>query len=198
MDRIFQFVDTIQNAKPFDGPFAAENLYWALEPNDYEEKADYREALSDCVDRVLVQLSSEIGGITWVSPEILTKLCVSEDQAGQLAFENLSKALGEATIEYSDIDGVRLGSINTDLPFKTALIMAPNLREFAGPALGWPLLAVTPDRDFLYLWDARHSDFAGRVGGVVVSEFNEAPFPISTEVFSISDEGIEAIGEFPA
>jgi len=197
IDRIFRFVDTIQNATPSAGSFVVENVFWALEPSDYEEKADYREAISDRVDRVLVHLSPDIGGITWVSPEILTKLGVSYEVAGQVAYANLSKELSASSIEYSDIDGVRLGRINTKLPFKTALILAPNLREVAGPVLGWPLLAVTPDRDFLYLWDARNSDFTGRVGSVVVREFNEAPYPISTEVFSISDNGIEAIGEFP-
>jgi hypothetical protein len=161
------------------------------------EKADFRDAISDRVDRVLVHISPNLGGITWVSPEILTKLGVSEVQAGELAFENLSKVLAESSIEYSDIDGVGLGMVNTELPFKTSLIPAPNIRAVASPALGWPLLAVVPDRDFLWLWDSRHTDFAARLGEVVVREFSESPYPISPEVFEISDNGIEAIGEFP-
>ena len=149
------------------------------------------------MDRVLVHLSPELRAITWVSPEILSKVDLSEDEPGERAYDNLSKALVESTIEYSDIDGVRLGMVNTVFPFKTSLILAPNLREWAGPQLGWPLMAVIPARDFLYLWDSRHSDFAGRVGEVVVHEFRESPYPISPEVFEISDSGIEAIGEFP-
>jgi hypothetical protein len=87
--------------------------------------------------------------------------------------------------------------LNTSIPFKSSLILAPNLKEVTGPALGWPLLAVTPDRDFLYLWDSRHTDFAGRVGAVVVREFTESSYPISPEVFEITDDGIKAVGEFP-
>ena len=58
-------------------------------------------------------------------------------------------------------------------------------------------MAVVPDRDFLYLWAARHTEFAGRVGGVVVREFAKASYPISTEIYEISDAGIRAIGTFP-
>jgi len=63
--------------------------------------------------------------------------------------------------------------------------------------LGWPLMAVVPDRDFLFLWAARHTDFVKRVGSVVVREYSKASHPISTEVYEITDQKIRAIGEFP-
>jgi hypothetical protein len=113
------------------------------------------------------------------------------------AFANLARALTESTLESQDIDGVQLGFFTTSPPFKASLILAPNLRDCVGPALGWPLMAVVPERDFLYLWAARHTDFVGRVGGVVVREFAKASYPISTEIYEISDAGIRAIGAFP-
>lgn len=69
-----------------------------------------------------------------------------------------------------------LGFIETSLPFKTALLLAPNFKQIISPALGWPLYAIAPDRDFLYLWAASRSDFIQRVGGVVVREFTTAPY----------------------
>ncbi len=195
--RIVGFIDTFAVPQPFQVAWSRENLYWALEPNDYEELADFRHPVSDRVDRVLVHNSAETGTITWITPEILAGLGLTMDEASEQAFQNLSKALSEAKVESSDIDGVSLGMIGTKMPFKSALILAPNLREMLEPSLGWPLLAVVPDRDFLYFWDARHTDFARRVGEVVVREFTESPYPISPEVFEISDSGIEAIGEFP-
>ena len=95
------------------------------------------------------------------------------------------------------IDGVQLGFIITSLPFKASLILAPNLHEVVGAALGWPLMAVVPDRDFLYLWAAQHTDFVQRVGGVVVREYSQASYPISTEVYEITEKSIRAIGAFP-
>ena len=153
--------------------------------------------MSDRADRVLVHLSSDGRLITWVTPDLLQSLDISEADADPLAFANLSRALTEATLVCQEIDGVQLGFLTTSLPFKASLILAPNLRQVVGAALGWPLTAVVPDRDFLYLWAARHKDFVGRVGGVVVREFAQASYPISTEVYEITDTRIRAIGAFP-
>ena len=141
-----------------------------MEPSDYEERADFRVAMSDRVDRVLVHLSSDDRLVTWVTPAMLSSLGLSESDAGARAFTNLGRAMSKATVESKDIDSVQLGFVGTSLPFKAALILAPNLREVVGTVLGWPLMAVVPDRDFLYLWAARHADFVQRVGSVVVRE----------------------------
>jgi hypothetical protein len=196
--RVVRFVDAVvASAGASKTALSADQLYWCLEPSDYQERADYRVAMSDCVDRVLVHLSGDGSLVTWVTPSMLDSLHLSEVDAGAMAFTNLGRALSGATVEFQDIDGVRLGFVGTSLPFKAALILAPNLREVMQGVLGWPLMAVVPDRNFLYLWVARHKDFVQRVGGVVVREYTKASHPISTEVYEITDTAIRAIGEFP-
>ena len=197
-NRVVEFVDAIQTATELaDDKLSADQLYWCLEPNDYQERAEYRVPLSDRVDRVLAHLSSCGRFVTWVTSDMLSTLGLPEPEAAIRAFENLSKALGEAKIDAEDMDGVQLGIITTTLPFKTSLMLAPNLKEIVGASLGWPLLGVAPDRDFLFLWDAKHADFAQRVGPVVVREFSQRSHPISTEVWEINDGEIRALGEFP-
>ncbi len=196
--RISRFIEMIIESSRVSQIVPSEDsLYWGLEPSDHNERADFRVAMSDRVDRVLVHLSSEMRIIAWVTPEMLEAVGLSESDAGARAFANLGRALTEASIETKDIDGVLLGFIATKLPFKASLILAPNLRDVVGPVLGWPLMAVVPDRDFLYLWAAKHTNFVQRVGGVVVREYSNASYPISTEVYQITDENIRAIGEFP-
>jgi len=196
--RVSRFVDAVvASAGASEAVLSANQLYWCLEPSDYEARADYRVAMSDCVDRVLVHLSDDGRLVTWVTPSMLDSLGLSEVDAGAIAFTNLEHALSEASVESQDIDGVQLGFISTSLPFKASLILAPNLREVVGAVLGWPLMAVVPDRNFLYLWAARHTDFVQRVGSVVVREYSRASYPISTEVYEITDKAIRAIGEFP-
>lgn len=196
--RVARFVDAVvASAGEFDATVSADQIYWCLEPSDYKERADYCVAMSGRVDRVLVHLSGDGRFVTWVTPSMLASLGLSEADAGAKAFRNLGRALSEASIETQAIDGVQLGFVNTSLPFKASLILAPNLREITEAALGWPLLAVVPDRDFLYLWAARHTDFVQRVGRVVVREYSQASYPISTEVYEITDKAIRAIGEFP-
>jgi hypothetical protein len=196
--RVSRFVDAIvASSGVSEAPLSADDLYWCLEPGDYEERADFRVAMSDRVDRVLVHLSADGRLVTWLTPAMLDSLGLSESDAGTRAFTNLGRALSEATIESQAVDDVQLGFIGTPLPFKAALILAPNLRQVVGAVLGWPLMAVVPDRDFLYLWAARHTDFVQRVGEVVVREYSQASYPISTEVYEITDQKIRAIGEFP-
>ena len=198
MERVARFVDAIiAAADTSEAALSADQLYWSLEPSDYADRPAYRVAMSDCVDRVLVHLSNEGRLVTWVTPSMLDSLALSEADAGARALQNLGRALSEASVECQDIDGVQLGFVETSLPFKASLILTPNLRELVGTVLGWPLLAVVPDRSFLYLWAAQHTDFIQRVGGVVVREYSQASYPISTEVYEITDTAIRAIGEFP-
>jgi len=195
---ISRFIDAIISSSDLPGrEMSTERLYWSFESNDYKERGDFRVSMSDRVDRVLIHLSSDGRMITWVTRAMIESLGMSESDAGSKAFANLASALSKATVESQDIDGVQLSFIGTSLPFKTSLILAPNLREVVGAVLGWPLMAVIPDRDFLYLWEARHTDFIQRIGKVVVHEYSQAPYPISTEVYEISDQKIRAIGEFP-
>lgn len=197
--RVSRFVDSlVDSGRTNDTPLSAANLHWCLEPADHREKADFRVPMSDLVDRVLVHLSDDGKKITWVTPPMLAELGLTKAEAEARAFANLSRALGEAKVEFRDIEGVKLGMLATTLPFKSALIIAPNLKEVVGTTLGWPLLAVVPNRNFLFLWDAARTDFAGRMGGVVVDNHAREAYPISTEVYRTDDAEIRAIGAFPA
>jgi len=196
--RIVRFVDSVvASVGASRAALSADRLYWCVESSDYEERAEYRFAMSNLVDRVLVHWSAEGNLVTWVTPSMLESLKLSEADAGDFAFRNLGRALSEASVESQDIDGVKLGYINTSLPFKASLILAPNLREVIGAVLGWPIMAVIPDRNFLYFWAAQHTTFIQRVGGVVVREYSRSSYPLSTEVYEITDNAIRAIGEFP-
>jgi hypothetical protein len=198
LGRIARFVDAIVLAADESRvAYAADSLFWSLERNDHDPPPDYRVPLSDRLDRVLIHQSSDKRLLTWVSPEIIEKLNVSLSDASASAFRNLSQQIQEAKVEFTDIGGTRLGFIITPLAFKASLILAPNLKEVAGGILGWPLLAVVPDRNFCFLWDASHREFCGHVGREVVREYSQGAYPLSTEVYEISDKGIKAIGEFP-
>jgi hypothetical protein len=197
--RIARFVDSVLATGVDHASWAkAQNsIFYCLEPSDHVERSELRSSISDRVDRVPVLFGTSSGRIVWISEAMLRDWQVSKEDLATAALGNLARALTETRIEHSDIDGVRLAHFASLLPFKSALMLAPNLRQRVEPLIGWPLYAVAPARDFLFLWAAKHADFAGRVGGVVVDEFIKSPYPISTEVFEVSDGGIMAIGAFP-
>ena len=172
------------------------SVLFCLEPSDYGEPPDFRTPISERVDRVLVTLDASSGSIAWITPTMLADWQVSLTEAETTASSNLARALAEARIELRDVDGIGVAFFATTLPFKSALVLAPNLKQVVSPMLGWPLYAVIPDRDFLYLWAARQNGFIDRVGKIVVDEFKKAPYPITTEVFEIADGAIGAVGAF--
>jgi hypothetical protein len=192
------FVDIVLSSavSPPSWKQARTQVLICLEPSDYAEPPPFRRPLSKRVDCVLVRVDDAKGTVVWITPEMLENWRIERDEAEAAALSNLASALAGASIEHRDVNGVRLGYAATTLPFKTALVLAPNLKEVVSPILGWPLHAVMPDRDFLYLWDARHTTFLHRVGSVVVKEFAAAPYPLTTEVFEIGEDGIVGIGAF--
>ena len=112
----------------------------------------------------------------------------------QHAWSNLDTALARAgQVTYPAPGGAALLSFAAALPSKASLLLAPSLRAAVEGTTGWPVLAVVPDRDFLYLWAAGYRDLIGRLAGVVIREHARAPYPLSPEVFEIGDS-IRAIG----
>ena len=110
LTRVSRFVDTVLTTTVTDErSFDPKRIFWCFEPNDYVEKADYRKPVSDRVDRVLVLLSVDNARITWVTPAMLSRANLTEDVAEKIAFENLSREMEKAKVEFSEIDGVRLG-----------------------------------------------------------------------------------------
>jgi hypothetical protein len=83
------------------------------------------------------------------------------------------------------------------VPSNASLLLAPSLRVAVSKVVGWPVLAVAPDRDFLYIWNGGHRELITRLGAVVVRTHSRAPYPLSTEVLEISD-AIRSIGSYSA
>jgi hypothetical protein len=81
--------------------------------------------------------------------------------------------------------------------FKASVIFAPGFKRFASKKLEWPILAVIPCRDFIYILSEKDKALLNRMGQVVQKEYRESGYQITTEVLKVSDEGIKAIGKFP-
>jgi hypothetical protein len=195
--RIATFIDAVMSSEEpqHEWEQVASMIYLALEPGDHVEPPELASTISKEVDRVPVIFDEDRGTISWVTSAMLEEWDISPDMLIAKAGENLDQALQKAELEVSDIDGVKLAFLSSELPFNASLILAPGFRAFAEPVLGWPLLAVIPARDFLYVWNAEH--LIGRLGEIVVKELKSSPYPLSTEIFELSDAGLQAIGAFP-
>jgi hypothetical protein len=197
---IVQFVDQIL-AFSGDHPSwdeARRLLFWAAESAqvDFDDAIQFE--VSDEVRRVLTLTDDEQSKVAFVTPSMCNDWGVSVEDACAAASANQDRLLDGIELE-TDGDGdplETLGMIPIHPPYKASTIFASTFKPLVEPALGWPVLVVLPCRDFVYVI-ADGSRLLGKLGSVVVKEFKNSGYPITTEVLRVSDDGIEAIGRFP-
>lgn len=193
------FVETILahgDLLPRSWEQAKPRVYLAAEPSDHEFGDACRQEASEQVCLVLVYLSDPGLHIVWLTPDLLQRLGVSREMAEAHAETNVARLLEATPLTTAEADGHTLGLLETHSPLKASLIFAGNLREKVEPALGWPVFAVIPNRDFVYLIPESAEEILGGVGKVVVSEYAKRGYPLSTEVFRVDDAGAKAVGSF--
>ncbi len=72
------------------------------------------------------------------------------------------------------------------------------MKEKVKQDFGFPFYAVIPVRDFCYIFSGKDFDFfSGRIGKVVVDEYKQSGYQITTEILKFTDKGVEAVGQYP-
>ena len=196
---IERFVDwTLNGFKLPEWERAESLLFLSAEPADHQFGDTICWPISDSVYKVLVLTDLQEGKITWVTQRMLDEWEVSRDTAVGRAADNMDSLLHEKEPEVAgEIDGMALGMVPVDSVFKASTIFAPEFKSFITKKLDWPVLAVIPCRDFIYVLAEKDQTLLNRMGAVVQREYRESGYPITTEVLRISDDGVEAIGKFP-
>ena len=197
-NRIVTFVDSITNLLVLpDWQEAKGRIRWQLEPSDHKFADTLRDVVSDKVSLVLVYVDPSDTQIRWLTAADAEKWNKTRADLMAAAQENMDLILRQTKIETAPVEGHQLGILGNELvAFKAALLICPNLKEVVEPVLGWPLFAVMPCRDFVYLLNQKDQPLLGRMGQVVMREYQKSGYPISTEVFEITDQCIRAIGDY--
>lgn len=174
-------------------------IRFQLEPDDYADGFDgtLHSRVDDDLVKVFVYTPEDGSRITWISDDTVAGWGVSTDQVIATAERNMRKVTAESQIELKEIDGVTLGMISTEeFPFKASILLADNFRQLVEPQLGFPVYAVAPCRDFVFLIPHNNKDFLGRLGGVVKKEYHESGHSVTMDILEITDEGMSAIATF--
>lgn len=198
-DRIVTFLDSALGALSPLPPWkeARKRVYWSAEPANMDFGETIREVVSDTVVRVAVVTTEDEGRITWLTRRQLKKWGVTVAEVRKAAYAGLDRLLRGIRLNVGSAKGRSLGMVPLHSAFKASVVFAPRFKRFVEKDLGWPVLAVIPCRDFVYVLAERDRELLDSMGGVVQREFRTSGYPITTEVFRISDDGIEAIGKFP-
>ena len=198
-DLIHRFVDNIlQKVEELPGwNTLSLHIYPSLEPLNKERLENVvHQPLSNSSVMSLAYFNERSNLLHWISEADLKNNGVDSTAAWDLAHKNLDAILENTKIEFSEVSGQLIGFIEAEEPYKASLILSNKLKSKVSAKIGWPIYAVAPARDFVYLF-SKDGGLINKVGSVVVKEFNNSGYPISTEVWEISDKGVVAIGEFP-
>lgn len=173
------------------------HIYPSLEPFDKDRLENVVHLpLSSSSVMSLAYFNDQSNLLHWIGEAHLKTNGIDTKTAWDVANKNLDAILEKTNIEFSEVNGQLIGIIEANEPYKASLILSKKLKQKISSKIGWPIYAVAPARDFVYLF-SRDGGLINKVGSVVVKEFNNSGYPISTEVWEISDNGIIAIGEFP-
>ncbi len=195
-----KFIDSILDARaPLPSwEDAQAGIFPMLESSELEVGANtIGKTLTYATNLLLVYFNEDAGTIHFLRSFDLEDWNVGESDVWAAAESRLDRLMQAVEVSYLDAGDLRIGVIEAHEPHKASLIRAPSLKTKVERELGWPVYAVTPSRGFVYLLGHNDSDQIGRLGNVVLKEFSSAEYPISTEIWKIGDNGIEAIGHFP-
>ncbi len=170
---------------------------YSAEPSGSDFGDTLHAKVSDGVTKIITLTDISEGTVTWLTSACLAEWEVTREQLESAANDNLSRLLDGKQLETTEVDGMHLGMVPVDSPYKASIIFSAGFKRFVSTELGWPVLVTIPCRDFIYVISEKDKALLERMGKVVQSEYRESAYPITTEVLRISDDGIEAIGEFP-
>lgn len=186
--------------------------YGAELPEDWEEARgyiffsflpsgeEYQNVIESPVTDTFIKVVSFYDGTTFkfITHHDIHGWRISVEELLIQAEQNGDGVAERASIEFEDIEGRRLGYIQTDIgSLKVTILFSAAMRARLGEELGWPFYAVVPVRDFCYVFsEADLAFFSGRLGSTVMKEYTQSGWPITTEVLRFTEEGIEAIGRY--
>lgn len=199
-EAVSRFLDSVLSGRaPLpDWENARNNVFPMIESTDVEIGDDtITRSLSDEARLIPVHFNEVAGTLQFLHQSDAENWDVTLEELWEAAETSLDAIMRGTDVTYLDANGFQLGVIQAHEPHKASLIRAQSLRSKVEGELGWPIYAVAPSRGFVFLISKSDADELGRVGASVVKEFKAAEYPISTEVWEVSDAGIEAIGAFP-
>lgn len=172
-------------------------VFISLFPNDTDFDNMLHQKITDEFSKVYM-LSSDTNQI-FLSKEDLEKWRITEKDLDLQANYNADNLLSKSTLSFDTIENRKLGMINVDNEtLKPALLFAPTMREKVKKDFGFPFYAVIPVRDFCYIFSEKDFDFfSEQIGEIVVDEYKQSGYPITTEVLKFTDKGVEAVGQYP-
>jgi len=170
-----------------DWDAAEKDLRFSLEKISPAIQETVFEQVTDVLARVLVHAAGDTH--TPVTREQLKEWHCTLPKALRVAGENMSKLLVDAEIDLTE------GVAKIEGPGAASLLLAPKFGLKLSKQLGgWPILAMVPTADAVWVVPERDKDAAQRAGAAAVRAHKAGKRKLVLEVVRISDKGFRTAG----
>lgn len=171
-----------------------ENIYISFIPNNFDFKDIVNFRMTDKINKVYVY--NDNNELTYISEAYLQKWNITVDELENQALKNADRILSTSELKIEILDNRKLGMLESEYSnLKSAILLAPSMKEKVEKDFSYPFYAVIPVRDFCYIFSEKDFDFfSQRIGSIVVEEFKQSGYPITTEILKISESSIKTVG----
>lgn len=198
-----QIVDFVQTLISYSAELpknwvdAKNDIYIALFPNDTDFQDVLYQKVTDEFSKGYVHSAGD--KLIWITQADLDGWKITTSDLYRQAINNADQLLRQTTISVEIIENRKLGLIEAEhTSLKGALLFAPAMKKKVRADFGFPFYAVIPVRDFCYIFSERDFDFfSERIGKIVVEEYKQSGYPVTTEILKFTENGVEAVGKYP-
>lgn len=176
---------------------ASPNLFCMLtQPKESSQEEYITEPIADGVVKVFVHHQN--GQYIWISHSMLRAWNVSvETVKGQCNY-NMDILLDECKIEIMKLpDKVKFGAIHSDISWlNSATLFTKNFKKKIEGKIGWPIYFAIPTREFCYMVNIKQKQSLAMLSTMFADIYRHEDLQLTRQIFSMTDNGIRAIGRF--
>lgn len=161
------------------------------------------ESIFDHLDRHMVAHVPFVNGTVIVFVTDLPQMTVSItteqtlrwgldiDEVERIARANLQHYTSELEVQFIESkEGGRAAIVSEQDGYDAARLLLGGLWERLAPQLGGDFLVATPARDMFIALSRDPREFVDRVGGRVAQDYRRLPYPITSDFFYVTRDGI--------
>ena len=178
-------------------PTPAPATTWRLLPEPAFMRPDFATPIEKSKATVLTPALIQGDDVRYLTKAEAGRLNVDLESVRRVALANASAELAKLTPEYvRDSHGVALyARLTAETPTVSSVVLAPDFARTFADVLGPDLLVAIPNRYRIYVYPALASKF-DQTSELVRRDYELSPYPVSTEVFRITPNGLVAVGKF--
>ncbi|PIF34620.1 hypothetical protein CLU81_5281 [Flavobacterium sp. 9] len=179
-----------------DWEIIKDKVYIQFFPNDFEFENLAHEKVTDEFSKVFMVNTNN--NFSFISHDDLIDWNLDLEELKKQVDLNLDTLLDKVQVEVEDLDNHKLGMIDIEeVWLKSACLFSSKIKDLVKNNIGFPFYAVIPVRDFCYIFGEQDFEyFSERLGPIVVEEYENSGYPITTEILKFTDNGVKAMGKY--